>query len=78
LLALIGIFIGTWVYLPSARAAEVKTDAIALGSSAFETRATVPRKYSCDCENLSPMIRRAGGFGSHRVVYDAAERDGAR
>lgn len=51
-----GIFIGAWVFLLPARAAEVKTEAIVLGSSAFETGATIPRKYTCDGENVSPPL----------------------
>ena len=53
----IGIFIVAWVSLLPARAAEIKNNGIALGSSAFETGATIPRKYTCDGENVSPPLR---------------------
>ena len=53
----IGIFTGASISLLPAHAAEIKTDAIVLGSSAFEAGATIPRKYTCDGENVSPPLR---------------------
>ncbi len=40
-----------------ARAAEIKTAVMELGSSAFESGAAIPRRYTCDGDNVSPPLR---------------------
>jgi Raf kinase inhibitor-like YbhB/YbcL family protein len=52
----IGILICAWISLLPARAAGLKADAMELRSSAFEPDATIPRKYTCDGENVSPPL----------------------
>lgn len=54
---------------------------IALSSSAFEAGGAIPRKYSCDAEDVSPPLQWAGppaGTRSFALVVDDPDAGGFR